>query len=271
MYQHDFQPGESWHVSARQKPDYSAYLHRIGIAGQVDKPSLSALKMLQRHHLLHIPFENLDIRYGSKIDLHTENFFKKIVLHNRGGYCYELNGLFYWLLQKSGFRVRMISARVCTTKGIIGAEFDHLALVITLNGREYLADVGFGDFSCYPLLIKPGVEQKDPNGLFMIREHAHGFVALKKHGSVWKQQYVFSTSTRELADFSLMNHFHQTSAASHFTQRTVCSLMTKTGRITLTDNRLLTTTHGKKSQHVFHTVHEFNDLLEKHFGFRMDA
>ena len=271
MYRQEPQPIDSPHHSRHTTPDPAAYLLHIGIHSTAASPTLAYLKKLQRHHLLHVPFENLNIQYFRKIDLSIPFFYKKVIQEKRGGYCYELNGLFHWLLKKEGFRADLISARVFNSRETAGPEFDHLAIAVSLEEKKYLVEVGFGDFSARPLLIRAGVEQKDENGLFMLHEYdEHSFIVVKKQGRVWKHQYIFSMKPHELHEFQGMHHFHQTSPESLFTRKKICSIMTPKGRITLTNNRLIITDNGQKSQHTFHTENEFNKLLQKHFGFRMD-
>src|SRR5215213_3191963 len=126
------------------------YFRRIGI----DETSVAAnsdnLKFLQKKHLLHIPFENLDIHWQRLIILDVEKFYRKIVEEKRGGFCYELNGLFYNLLREIGFQSRMISARVATGENGFSAEYDHMAILTETGGEEYLVDVGFGSFTAAP-------------------------------------------------------------------------------------------------------------------------
>ncbi len=61
------------------QPDY---LRRIGYDGPLE-PTLAVLTQLQQAHLLHIPFENLDIHYGHLIELDIDKIFRKIVLQQR--------------------------------------------------------------------------------------------------------------------------------------------------------------------------------------------
>ena len=70
------------------------YLKRIKFTGKAI-PTMEVLAQLQKAHLLAVPFENIDIHTNRKIDLNVDNIYQKIVLNNRGGFCYELNGLFY--------------------------------------------------------------------------------------------------------------------------------------------------------------------------------
>ena len=92
--------------------DTERYLRRIGIKETTFLVNAESLKFLQKQHLLHIPFENLDIHWKRPILLDTGKFYEKIIEEKRGGFCYELNGLFYELLTEIGFQCKIISARV---------------------------------------------------------------------------------------------------------------------------------------------------------------
>jgi len=79
------------------------------------KASLSYLGLLQRHHLINVPFENLSLHYSPSrhISLHPEAIFRKVVEGNgQGGYCMELNSLFGSLLRSLGYKVYSTGARV---------------------------------------------------------------------------------------------------------------------------------------------------------------
>ncbi|MEZ4850234.1 MAG: arylamine N-acetyltransferase [Bacteroidia bacterium] len=109
------------------------YLQRIEYQGDLT-PSLTLLNQLQRAHLLSVPFENLDIHLPEEIRLNVEKIFQKVVHRRRGGFCYELNGLFHFLLVELGFEVKRISASVLGSKGLWGPEYDHLVnLVFWMN------------------------------------------------------------------------------------------------------------------------------------------
>ena len=150
--------------------DQKTYLNRINYLGEL-KPTLEVLKDLQKSHLLSVPFENLDIHFNRPIELDPRKIYQKIVETNRGGFCYELNGLFYELLKSLGFKVKRISARVYDqTKGF-GPEYDHLAIITRINETEYLADVGFGEFVFHPLKIELNKPQLDERGEFRVETY----------------------------------------------------------------------------------------------------
>src|SRR4051812_21511122 len=112
----------------------TAYLARIGYAGSL-APTIETLRALHRAHLHAVPFENLDIHLGRPIKLDRGAFFRKIVGERRGGFCYELNGLFADLLAFLDFDVSLLSARVAREAGGFGPEFDHLAVLVHAGGR----------------------------------------------------------------------------------------------------------------------------------------
>src|SRR5688500_12747402 len=135
--------------------DIDAYLERINYRGPLE-PTAETLRGLQVAHLLAVPFENLSIHAGEPIVLDDEALFDKVVARRRGGFCYELNGLFAALLRALGFEVEMLAAAVARSTGEFGRDFDHMTLLVNLKQR-WIADVGFGDSFIEPLLLdEPG-------------------------------------------------------------------------------------------------------------------
>ena len=144
----------------------SAYLDRIAYTGPIS-PTLDVLRNLHRHHMLSVPFENLDIAQSRKIVCEENAFIQKIVERRRGGFCYELNGAFASLLRAIGFKVTLLSARVPRDDGGQSPEFDHLALRVDLE-EPWLADVGFGDSFPEPLQLQPGAEQEQDGWIYRV-------------------------------------------------------------------------------------------------------
>jgi N-hydroxyarylamine O-acetyltransferase len=242
------------------------YLNRIGIDETNFPLNIETLTILQRKHLLKVPFENLDIHWKRPIILDNTKFYEKIVNQKRGGFCYELNGLFYELLTKLGFSCKIISAGVCGRDGKFGPEYDHLAILTKIENLEYLVDVGFGDFSATPLRFELETEQKDANGTFLIRKFDDEyFEVVKKEGEIWQSEYIFKDSARDLSEFTEMCNFHQTSPASHFTRGKLCSIMTENGRKTLTDKLFIKTVNAEKRESKVQTKEQFNDILRQEF------
>lgn len=245
--------------------DKVKYLRRIGIEKSELPLTFETIKLLQKQHLLNVPFENLDIHWKRPIALDTEKFYEKIVGEKRGGFCYELNGLFYELLSEVGFTSRIISARVYNGKDF-NAEYDHLAILTKIKDEEFLVDVGFGDFTAAPLKFMLSVEQQDANGVFLIRKFDEDyFEVVKKEGEYEQSEYIFKNSVRDLSEFSEMCRFHQTSPQSHFTWSKLCSLMLENGRKTLTDKEFIETENGEKRKTKINSEDEFYDYLAREF------
>ncbi len=243
-----------------------SYLNRIGIEKTDMAADLENLKFLQRQHLLTVPFENLDIHWKRLIDLDDNRFYDKIIGEKRGGFCYELNGLFYELLAEIGFQSKIISAKVSKGDGEFGAEYDHLAILTRIGNDEYLVDVGFGSFTAEPLKFVFDVEQKDDNGVILIRKFNETyFEVVKKDGDDWRSEYIFTSRERDLAEFAEMCQFHQTSPESHFTRGKVCSLLTVDGRKTLTDDKFIETKNGQKKEIAVNSGEQFDKILASEF------
>ncbi len=242
------------------------YINRINYKGDV-KPNLEVLKELQEKHLLNVPFENLDIHNKRPIELDVAKFYNKVVIEKRGGFCYELNGLFHHLLNTVGFKSKIISARVYDSKKTdFGKEYDHMAIIVEWNQNEYLVDVGFGEFAFNPLIIEPNKIQKDPRGNFVVEQINGGFTVSKLSGQVNSIEYKFTIKSRELNEFQGMCEYHQISPNSHFTQKKLISKPTKDGRVSITGNTLKITREGVVHKKIELLASEYAEQLFKWFG-----
>ncbi|WP_374117564.1 arylamine N-acetyltransferase family protein, partial [Streptomyces sp. XM83C] len=146
-----------------------AYLRRLGVERSSERPTDEVLRELHLRHLVAVPFENLSVHLGEEIVLDEKRLVEKVVGARRGGFCYELNGAFGALLAALGFEVWPLAARVYGEGERLGVPYDHMALrVRTADGGDWLADVGFGAHSHYPLRFAERGEQTDPGGVFRI-------------------------------------------------------------------------------------------------------
>ena len=250
--------------------DARLYLQRISYSGKLT-PTLGTLTQLQTNHLLTVPFENLYIHDKIKIDL--ADSYIKIVIQNRGGFCYELNGLFYRLLLQLGYTVKMISARVFNKESGFGPEFDHMAIIATIDNADWLVDVGFGEFAFHPLKIEPGHESQDPRGLFRVDVHDENYLQVSKKNKEEEfiPEYIFTKTGRQLREFYEMCLYHQTSPESHFTQKRICSLPTNEGRITLTGNTLKITSGANVTERELADETEVEQVLKEYYKINITA
>jgi N-hydroxyarylamine O-acetyltransferase len=244
--------------------DTDAYLARIGVRRRA-AANLETLRTLQARHLETVPFENLSVHLGEPIVLEAAALEDKIVRRARGGFCYELNGLFAILLRELGFPVTLLAASVYQDGDRLGPPFDHLALRVDLD-EPWLVDVGFGASSHQPLrLFAPG-PQSDANGEFLLLDQPNGDVQVRQDG---KPAYLLDTRARELADFVPTCWWQSTSPDSHFTRSLTCSLPTETGRITLSGDRLIETVDGRRIERVL-AEPEILDAYHTHFGIELE-
>ncbi|ELP68642.1 arylamine N-acetyltransferase family protein [Streptomyces turgidiscabies] len=234
-----------------------AYLRRMG-AERPASPTSAVLRELQLRHLVAVPFENLSIHLGEDIVLDEDRLFDKVVNARRGGFCYELNGVFAGLLTALGFDVTLLAARVYGDEGRLGIPYDHLALrVRTGDGGDWLVDVGFGAHSHRPMAIgQPQEEQEDPGGTFRVGEAGPDAAGARGGGADagpgdldvvrdGERRYRLELRPRVLGDFVAGAWWHSTSPESHFTRSLVCSRVTEDGgRITLSGRSLTVTAPG---------------------------
>src|ERR1041384_5144635 len=238
-----------------------AYLDRINYRGPLNADA-ETLRQLQIAHLRSVPFENLSIHAHEPIVLNDESLFEKIVTRRRGGFCYELNGLFAALLRAIGFEVAMLSAEVANDDGTFSAPFDHMTLMVTLDER-WLADVGFGDSFVEPLrLDEPGAQIQGDRAYRI--EPGEDYLLMQQKTSEadgWKPGYRFNLTIYQYADYLERCRYHQTSPASHFTQNRICSILTEVGRISVSDTRFIVTENGVRNDYPVRDDEECRALL----------
>jgi N-hydroxyarylamine O-acetyltransferase len=233
-----------------QTMDISAYLKRLKLSGpcQADLPTLQAL---QRAHLVAIPFENLDIHLKRPIFLDETSLWDKLITRKRGGFCYEVNGLFAGLLKEIGFGVTYLNARDYHPEDdAFGIDFDHLTLLIQIpnDTKRWLVDVGYGDTFTQPLNIDDPEEQIQGLRGYWVEPFKNGY-------QLWQRNYDGSRERHYF--FDLIPHifpdeyldtckYHQSSPKSIFTQKRIVSRLMEDGRVSLDEKGLLFTRIGER-------------------------
>lgn len=238
-----------------------AYLGRLQIsADAIDNPDRSALARLQRAHVTTVPFENLAItgdpygrREGDGVVLSVPHLYEKIVERERGGYCFELNGLFYALLVALGYEVDRIAARV-PSDGAIRTPANHHPLVVELD-RRYVVDVGTGP----PMIRRPiplsGTAGTDEAGVeWRVTESERPDATYRSefrgpHTPDWTPRYVFDDVARPLHYFEAANDYLQTAPESPFTDTPLVARSTEAGYRKLSGTTLLAVTPSGQREH----------------------
>jgi N-hydroxyarylamine O-acetyltransferase len=245
------------------------YLHRIGytLSASAD---IKTLRGLQTAHMLTVPFENLDIGLHRPILLDENSLWNKLITHKRGGFCYELNGLFAWLLKEVGFDVTHFNARVYNKKDdTFGMDFDHLTLMVRIphESTRWLVDVGFGDSFTQPLNIDDTNEQVQGLRGYWVEAFRDGYQLWQRnYDGSRERQYFFDLTSRHFPDEYLdACLYHQTSPESMFTRKRIITRLMADGRISLDDEKLIITTNGERTT-LEVKEEERTSLLKKYFN-----
>lgn len=245
-----------------------AYLDRIGYSRD-PLPNHETLVGLHRAHLMAIPYENLDIHLGRTLSLRQDDIYEKMVVHKRGGWCYEMNGLFAWALRAVGFDVRLIASTVNRSATGFSVEGNHLVLLVQLD-QPYLADVGFGNGFLEPLPLQTGRYDQGSLSYILSREEDTGvqrwWFQNHRHGGAG---YDFTLEGYELEDFTPQSVELQTSPESGFVRTTVCHRHTPDGIITLRGAILRTVSGDAVEEATLENLYAYHDALERLFDLHL--
>lgn len=219
------------------------YLERINHMGQVPI-SEAGIADLHRAQVSSIPFENFDILLGRGISIEHAAIFDKLVHKGRGGYCFELNGLFLMALQAFGFEARPILARIQRTGTPKGR--GHQISLVRISGREWIADVGFGSPHLpFPLPLEINHITTHNQESFRFKDaKPYGIMLQTLQNHRWQDLYSFDLEHVCHGDIDYANHCTSTRNDSFFTFSRVAALATPGGRITLFNQTLKQCTDG---------------------------
>lgn len=213
------------------KPEVLAYLNRIGYEGPLDG-SLEALAGLQEQHLHTVPYENLDILAGIPLSLDIKRLHHKIVNLRRGGYCFELNALFGWLLRQLGYPVTDYVARFWRDETQLPPKRRHHVMKVEAEGVSYLCDVGVGGIvPRRPVRLAEKLEQRQGEELYVMeRDPVFGWVLCEKHHGSWRRIYSFTEEPQLPKDFVMASFWCEHSPDSIFTKDAMVAIRTREGR-----------------------------------------
>jgi len=220
--------------------DLPAYLARIGLEGERPPATLETLARLQRAHAHAIAFENVEVLARRVPDLALEALERKIVRGGRGGYCFEQNGLFLGVLRALGFDVRPLEGRVRTgVPADVETGRTHMALAVTLEGEEWLADVGFGGLApTAPLRLASRAEQATPHGVYRLVDAGLDLLLQARTSDGWVDGYRLGPDRPRAVDAQIGNWFVATWPQAFLRQNLVVSRSTAAGRLTLFNREL---------------------------------
>ena len=251
------------------KFDCDAYLDRIGVHTPTAITE-DSLEILHRAHIYTIPFENFDILLGRGINLSLDHMFQKIILRPRGGYCFELNGLFLHLLQALSFSAIPLLARVHTRGEPTGRH--HQLSLVTIDGRAWIADVGFGANGLRaPIPFEmERVARQDGLDFRLIDSPPFGTMLQRLEAGKWQNLYSFDLEHVCAADIETGNHYTSTSPNSFFTCSRIADLPKPNGRVSLLDFELTVMADTGVTRTELEPGAGYLENLNDHFGIDLD-
>lgn len=254
-------------------PDVLAYLERIGFTGMPDATSIAALAELQERHLHTVPYENLDILDRIPLSLDIKDLLSKIVRRRRGGYCFELNALFGWLLRELGYPVTDLMARFWRDEPSPPPKRRHHVLKVEAEGEFFLCDVGVGGIvPRRPIKLEEGLVQRQGDETYRLeRDPCFGWVLCEWKRDTWSWLYSFTEEPQLSKDFIMATYWCEHAADSIFVKQPMAALRTLQGRHTLAGKEFRIFTADGVSSFVPQTEEEYKEALHAYFGIRLES
>lgn len=241
------------------------YFSRIHFTGQADA-NIATVTELMRCQLMRIPFENLDVQAGKIISIKPDDIVEKLLYRQRGGYCYEVNGLFALALEALQIPYFLIAARPFSHSG--KKPKTHMALIVQLQGEKWLCDLGFGGHGIRaPMRLSLLDTEVNHDGeLFMLsQENEHELVVKAQASHGWEQQYAFDLTPQKWIDFGPANYYNCTHPDSLFVRKLLVVLCTPVGRKILFGNTFKQVGNEPQTRQLLTTENRAALLLEQ-FG-----
>lgn len=244
------------------------YLSRIGFCGEISRDRQCIEELMQKH-LLTIPFENLEVYDEHRVpSLDVQDLFEKIITRRRGGYCFELNKLFYELLKGLEFEVIPVAVRILWKKDCFPPLL-HRGTIVRLGEEDFFCDVGYGGPGPKGLLPLKDGEYDIAGGRFRVTMHpadTEESLVERSTGDGYAPMFQFRVQRTEEADFLLMNFYCAKSSDVLFTQKRIVNLCTENGSTALTDQEL-TIRHGMDVERMEGCSDKvINEWLKTYFG-----
>jgi N-hydroxyarylamine O-acetyltransferase len=243
------------------------YLHRIAYPG-APTADIDSVSQMMQCQLRTVPFENLDVQAGKIVSLVPEHIVDKIIHQQRGGYCYEINGLFSMALAALGIHYRWVAARPMFYP--VRRPKTHMAIIVELQGRQWLVDLGFGSYGISaPLALDDlGVETQQGFDTFKLtRLDNQDYLLQAFVAGAWANQYAFDLSPQEWVDFDPANYMNSTHPDAVFVRSLLVINHHAKGRHILFGNSFKTISNGQTTQRTVEPS-EINELLKSVFGLK---
>lgn len=252
-------------------PDAEAYLSRMNFLGKIEITP-QCLSALVRAHHMSVPFENYDIcELDRPADIAVQALFDKIVTRRRGGYCFELNGLFYSLLIALGFDAKPALCRIVNDFASVYAPLHRCNLVL-FGDKTYFTDVGFGGpMPSGAVLIEEGFEQTFYGMTFKctaLDEHQWCLCRKEPDGS-WARSIIFSKYPSEIVDFLAPNFFCSCQPTSPFKFMRSANLYLDNGFRSISEGIFTNTENGNSTKTEIKSKTQEFEILKEYFGIEL--
>lgn len=221
------------------------YFDRIGYSGDA-KADLATVAGMMRYQLFSVPFENLDVQAGKIVSLVPEDIVDKIIVRNRGGYCFEVNGLFAMALEALGIPYQFVAARPMMYP--VRKPKTHMAIVVKADGEDWLCDLGFGSYGIRTpmrLNLLDAEIRQDFDTFMLSKSNEREYLLQALVEGKWADQFAFDLSPQEWIDFAPANYLSSTHPDAIFVQKLVVVLHNPKGRESLSGDILKTVTEGR--------------------------
>lgn len=239
-----------------------AYLARVGLP-RPQEADLGFLRALHRAHLLTFSFEALDAFMGWRSGFAPAAAFAKMVEGRRGGWCFEMNGLFGEVLAGLGYRVTRLCGGV--NREILGdlAIGNHLTLRVDLD-QPWLAEVGVADAIIAPVPLAVGpIRQRGFD--FSITTADGGWLRFNNHVRGIAKSFDFRPDHQNETALIAAHGWLMQNPASPFTGALAVLRHTETGYVALHNDRLRRVTATEDSEQRLTSADQLAELLDTVF------
>lgn len=256
--------------------DLQQYFDRINfmydqqsIGDLSQKADINTLTAIMRGQLFSVPFENTEVQAGLVPSLVPEHIFTKIVERNRGGYCYEVNGIFAMALSALSIPYYFVAARPMfypTTR-----PKTHMAIVAKVGVQDWLCDLGFGSYGIrapFPLQNLDTEVQQDHDTFKLTKVNEREYCLQAKIDGKWANQYAFDLHPQEWVDFAPANFMNAKHPDAIFVQKLLIVQHHAEGRTILFGRTLKTIINGETHSEVI-PENQLSGLISKTFGLEM--
>lgn len=224
--------------------DLEAYLAAVGVPAA--PPSLPELARLHEAHVRTFPFENIDVlldqHRGVSLEVVAEKF-----LRGRGGYCFEHASLLAGALERLGYDVQRRLARVGDVEL---AARTHLVVVVTLEGRRWLCDPGFGLSVLRPVPLVDGFEEEQEGQRYRVVSGPGDTWALHRLAAAgWELMHTTDGLRVRPVDVVMGHHFTSTFPTSHFRHDLRFGFQAPGRHVALTSETITIRVPGQPTEH----------------------